>query len=312
MKKFILFNLFVSATMALAYPVVDRIVETGGEPIKVYPDNFRSNIYWYIPVSIEPWQRDNTYRSAISYRPGRSLAFVFRGQASVEEDMLKRVAKALKTDVANLTPIAYEESDNMLCQNFYVGKSIQWLFPKRIGNYLEVVPVSIRSDDAGIVDELYDLITHGGLACTVDVKFKAVSTAYLLKLSADMNSVYERFEAGAHAGGLWWEIDIHTMIQSLYREGIIHIEKLEDVNAPKTTLDTQVEAAWGEIAKQIIAILFKPVLKLPEGGFASSGKPWNLRVDYVKSTERSHYALDLDSRNVSAKQTQISLRLATE
>lgn len=265
-----------------------------------------------MPESIEPWKRDNVYKSALYYKPGKVLTFVFRGQASVEQAMLKRVAKALNTDIANLTPIAYDTSDNLICQNVYVGKSIQWLFPSHIGNYLEVVPVSIRSEDASIVDELNDVIKNGGLACTVDVTFKAVSTAYRLKLTADMNIVYDRFEAAAHAEYIWWEVDLHTMIQNLIHEGVIHLEKIQDTTAPKTSLDEQVQAAFDDITKQIIVALFKPMLKLPEGQLAGRGRPWSLRVDYQHSAERQHYEATLDSDNISSKQSQISLRLATE
>lgn len=47
MKTFFFLVLTLLGTgTAQAYPVIDRIAETGGEPIKVYPDNFRSGVYW--------------------------------------------------------------------------------------------------------------------------------------------------------------------------------------------------------------------------------------------------------------------------
>lgn len=314
MKRFIFAALLLGARMSYAVPLIDRIVPTGGEPVKVYPDDRQEGLYWYIPTSIEPWKTsDRNYQNKPYYREGRSFNFAFKGQASVDRQVLQRVAKALRTDISRLSAIAYDKSENMICQNVFVEESISWLFPSRIGNYLEVVPVTIRSTDSRIVDELYHMVTAGGgLACTVDVWFKAAATGYMLKLTANMNTVYERFEAGAHAEYFWWEVDIHTMIQKLVREGVIRLEKIEDVDAPKTPLDAQIQASYNEIVKLVTAMLFKPVLKLPEGALPDRGKPFSLRVDYQRSEEQQRYTVELDSRNISNKQTQISLRIATD
>lgn len=298
---------------AQAWPVIDKLVETGGEPIKVYPDQENNGSYWYIPQTIDPVTWDSRYKPALSYTRGKDLTFIFRGQASVDRPMLERVAKALNTDISKFTPIAYDTSNNVVCQNVYLGNDkVTWLYPGHIGNYLEYVPVSIRTTDGEIADEMYSLITSGGFACTVDVTFKAVSTAYKLQMTADMNQVFHRFEAGAHAEGFWWEVDIHTMIQNLYRDGIITFTKIEDVDAPKTSLDQQVQAVWDDVAKQITAMLFRPALKLPDGALAGRGKPWSLRLDYQESTERAHYQATLDSHNITSKSSQIALRLATQ
>ncbi len=302
----------ITISQAQAYPVIDQIVPTSGLPIKVYPDHATPGVYWYIPQSIEPWSRDARYRSALSYKPGKYLTFVFRGQASVDPQILQQVAAGLHTDIRNLAPIAYDTSSNLVCQNVYVGTDVQWVFPGKIGNYLEVVPVSIRTATPNLIEEIHDLIQNGGLACTVDVTFKAVSTSYHLTMTADMNQIYTRFEAAAHAEGFWWEVDAHVLLQNLYREGIIKITKVEDPETAKTDLDKQLSAAWEEIAKNVAAAIFKPALQLPHGQLAGRGKAFSLRVDYVRSTERAHFMVDLNSRNITSKQSQISLRLAPQ
>ena len=308
--------LFLGAWSAqvFAYPVIDRVVPTGGEPVAVYADSFVDGVYWYIPQSIEPWARDGRYKSALYYKPGRVLSFVFRGQASVDPEMLKRVAKALRTDVANLTPISYDTNDNLVCHNVYAAKSLTWLFPSHIGNYLEVVPISIRTEDPSVVDEVHDMITKlGGLSCSVDVTFKAVATGYLLNMTADMNTVYSRFESAMGVSYLWYEADVHAMVQNLVHDGVIQLTKIEDVNAPKTSLDQQVQSAWDDITRQVIALMFKQEVKLPGGELPTGrGLPFSLRMDYQRSEEHKRWRVTLDSRNISSKSTHISLRLATE
>lgn len=297
---------------AFAYPVIDKVVPSGGLPIKVYEDHLVPGVYWYIPQSIEPWSRDEQFKSQISYKPNERLTFIFRGQASVEPQMLKDVAKALGTDVSKLAPIAYDSSENLVCQNIYTGLNLQWLFPTKIGNYLEVVPVSIRTTDGALADEVHELVTGGGLACTVDVTFKAVSTGYHIKMTADMNEVYSRFEAAAHAEYFWWEVDLHTVIQDLYQHGYIKFEKFEDPEFAQTALDKQIQASWEDVTKRVIDLMFKPAPKLPDGGVAGRGRPFSLRMDYQKSTMNKNYTVELNSRFVSKKTSQIGLRLAVQ
>lgn len=300
-------------TQTHAYPLIDQAVATGGEPIRVYRDHADTKVFWYIPQSIEPWQRDGTYRSSF-YRDENALSFVFRGQASVEERMLKRVAAALNISVSQLTPIAYDYSRNFICQNFYMQEdAVAWLFPTMIGNYLEVVPVSLRTRNKLIFDELeYHLTRGGGLGCTVEVGFKALYSKYNLKLEADFNKVYKRFEAGAHAEGLWWEVDLHTMIESLRRDHVIKITSLEDTAEDPSEFDKKIQAAMDEVMKHIVTSMFTPALKLPQGELAGRGKAWSLRTDYVESRENSNYQATLDSRRVTVKNSQISLRMALE
>lgn len=307
---FLILTLFLSQSWA--YPVIDRAVPTGGLPIKIYQDSHNENLYWYIPHSIEPWARNDKFKSQLSYKKGERLTFIFRGQASVDESMLKQVAKHIGTDVANLAPIAYDSSENLTCQNIYAGLNLQWLFPTQIGNYLEVVPVSIRTTESSLVDEVYELVSGGGLACTVNVTFKAVASGYHIKMTADMNEIYSRFEAGAHAEGLWWEVDLHTVIQDLYQKGVIKFEKYEDPEFAQTPLDKQIQSSWEDVTKRVIELMFKAAPKLPDGGMAGRGRPFSLRVDYQKSTTNKNFTVELHSKFVSKKTSQIGLRLALE
>ncbi len=312
MKKLIYAMALAASLAAKAYPVIDQIVPTGGQPIKVYPDHQTPGVYWYIPQSIEPWKRDDQFKSQLSYKEGKYLTFIFRGQASVDPQMLDQVAKALNTTKHNLTPIAYDSSENLVCQNIYTGLNLTWLFPNKIGNYLEVVPVSIRTTDPDLMEEVNDLVTGNGLACTVDVTFKAVATGYHITMKADMNEVFTRFEAAAHAEYLWWEVDIHTLIQKLYQDGIIQFEKYQDPDYVNTTLDTQLAASWDEVTNQVIQLMFKPAPTLPSGGIAGRGKAWSLRVDYERNELHRNFVTELNARTVSKKTSQIGLRLAIQ
>jgi hypothetical protein len=300
------------APSALAYPDLNQPAGTSGLPIKVYRDHDVTSLYWYIPVSVEPWTRNNLYRSAL-YKDDRGLSFVFRGQPSVDMETLTSVAKGLGIPLANLTPIAYEESKDLVCQNIYAGDpNVTWLFPKSIGNYLEVVPVSLRVKGADLATEVNYLITHGGLACTVTVTFKAYSMAYKAHLIADLNEVYHRFEAALHGEYFIFEVDVHTLIQSMIHDGTIKLTLDEDPGIPQTTLDQKMNAAFEDVEKRIVAKLFEPSLKIPDGPMAGRGKPFSLRVDYRSSTENSHYELDLESTKIQIKQSQIGLRIANQ
>jgi hypothetical protein len=219
---------------AFAYPKIDEIVPSADQPIKVYRDADRPDMYWYIPQSIEPWSRDGLYKSVL-YQNDNTLTFIFRGQASVDQDMLEKVARANGTTVDHFAPIAYDYSRSMVCQNVWASDpNVQWVFPQMIGNYLEVVPVSLRAKSPELVNEIGSLIQGGGLACTVSVGFKAQNMAYKVKVWADMDQIYDRFEADAHAEAFWWEVDIHTMIEHLYRDHVINIKADEDASIPQT------------------------------------------------------------------------------
>jgi len=312
-RRFVIsaFMVLVGVSRVVGQPIVDEAVGTAGEPVKVYHDRLNPNIYWYIPLSIEPWARNNQYKSQLT-RHGNNLTFVFRGQASVDMNTLSRVAAANNTDVRNFTPIAYDYSRNLTCQNVFVGEALQWVWPKMIGNYLEVVPVSLRTTNKDLADELEELIKGNGLACTVEVGFKAVYTAYHLKMTADMNRVYQKFQAAAHAEGLWWEVDVATTLQQLRTDGVIQFDVVQDVSVPNTPLDTQVLKATDEIVKKVTAALFTPALTLPSGDLPGRGKAWSLRASFVKSEEMAHYVVELNSRNISVKDSQIGLRLALQ
>lgn len=295
---------------AHALPVIDAIVQTGVDSVKVYPDHKVPGVYWYIPVSIEPWERDSTYKSVL-YRSNNALSFVFRGQASVDDDVLKRVAKALKIKTDNLAPIAYEYSRDLLCQDIFAG-GVHWSFPKKIGNYLEVVPVSLRTTDLSMLDEVEFLIRNGGLACTVEVGFKGVYTAYELNMTANFSQVYTRFETHAHAEGLWWEVDIRVLLEKLIRDGAIKITTYQDVTTPLTEGDKRVQAAMDEIMKKVTDMMFKIPLKLPDGDMVGRGKAWSLRSDFRRQQYDFNMELKLNSTHANIKDSQISLRLAVE
>lgn len=299
------------ALMTYGLPLVDKIANTGGAAVKVYPDRDEINKYWYIPVSVEPWARDNKFKSQLYVAPDKSkLTFIFRGQASVDDDTLTNVAKALGVPKANLSPVAYDSTQNLVCQNVFVGEKVQWLWPPKIGGYLEVVPISIRTTDPNMVDELQQLITGGGLACTVDLQFRAVYTAYAFTMTADLDSVYDKFQANAHAEGAWWEVDINTMIEKLEKDGVIKFEKLEDPSAPKTPLDDMVKTALDDIVRRIVAEMFTPALKLPTGDIVGRGKPWSLRIDYKHSEEHKHFKVIVKSEQVALKSSTIGIRMA--
>jgi len=296
--------------LAYGLPLIDKIANTGAEPVKIYPDKDSPNKYWYIPVSVEPWTRDNKFRSQLYVAPDKSvLTFVFRGQASVADDTLTNVAKALGVPKANLSPIAYDSTQNLVCQNLYADK-VSWQWPSKMGGYLEVVPISIRTTDPTLVNELNTFITGGGLACSVDLQFRAVYTAYDFMMTADLDSVYTRFQAAAHAEGAWWEVDINVLLEKLEKEGIIKFEKYEDPNAPKTPLDDMAKAAVDDILKRIVAEMFTPALKLPTGDIVGRGRPWSLRLDYRKSEEHKHYKVHLKSEQVTVKSSTIGIRMA--
>jgi hypothetical protein len=306
-----LFLLAGGLLVAYGLPLIDKIANTGGAAVKVYPDRDDGTKYWYIPVSVEPWTRDNQFKSQLYVAPDKSkLTFIFRGQASVDDDTLTNVAKALNVPKANLSPIAYDSTQNLVCQNVFVGEKLQWVWPPRIGGYLEVVPISLRTTDPGMVDELQQLITGGGLGCTVDLQFRAVYTAYEFTMKADLDSVYDRFQAAAHAEGLWWEVDLNALIEKLEKDGVITFEKYEDPNAPKTPLDDMAKAAVDDILHHIVAEMFTPSLKLPTGDIVGRGKPWSLRVDYRHSEEHKHYKVLLKSEQVSLKSSTIGIRMA--
>lgn len=300
------------SSLANAYPKIDQIVPSAGQPIKVYRDADNPNEFWYIPQSIEPWSRDGLYKSVL-YQSNSTLTFIFRGQASVDLDMLHKVADANGTTIDHFAPIAYDYSKDMVCQNIYAGDpNVQWLFPTMIGNYLEVVPVSLRVKSPDLIDEVSYLIKQGGLACTVSVGFKAQNLAYRVHVTADLDQVYHRFEAAAHAEGLWWEADARALIEKLYRERVVKIESLEDSSIPQTEIDKKLLASFDEVVNKIVAALFTEALKIPNQPIADRGKPWSLRADFRQSEDHAHWGIDLQSDKIQVKNTQISLRLGLQ
>jgi hypothetical protein len=310
-----LFSLIFFAGTANAYPDLMQPVGTSGLPLKVFKDHDRSDLFWYIPISVEPWTRDSTYRSALfKDENNRALSFVFRGQPSVEESMIREVAKGQKVPVANFTPIFLEYSKDFTCQNIYAGDpNVTWLFPNQIGNYLEMVPVSIRvKNDPELVKEVFNLINGGGLACTVSVGFKAYSMAYKAHYNFDLNQVYSRFESSAHAEGFWWEIDLHTVLQSMRQEGAFDFHLDEDTTIPTSVLDQKMAAAFEDLERNVITLLFTPAMKLPNGSLPDRGKAFSLRADYIRSEQNSHFLLKLSSDKVTVKNSQIGIRLGVK
>ncbi len=181
-----------------------------------------------------------------------------------------------------------------------------------IGNYLEVVPVSLRVKTPDLVDEFNYHLTNGGLACTVKVGFKAQNLAYKVKVEADMDQIYDRFEAAMH-GEYWiFELDIHTMIEHLYKERVIRITAVEDASMPQTEIDKKIQASFDDVVKKIIIELFTDPLKLPQEPMAGRGQPFSLRVDYRHSEAHAHWSAFLQSDKITVKDSLISLRLAVK
>ena len=131
-------------------------------------------------------------------------------------------------------------------------------------------------------------------------------------MTADLNTVYERFEANAHAEGFWWEADIHTLLESLRKEGVIKITSLEDTSLPQTELDKKIQASMDQVTTQIINLMFVQKLKLPTEPIVGRGKPWSIRADYRRSEENSHYHTVLQADKVQIKDSQIGIRMALQ
>jgi hypothetical protein len=309
--SFVLFAAGFFPAMCQAYPQIDSVVPTAGAPLKVYRDHDDPNQFWYIPTSIEPWSRDDTYKSSL-YETDKVLSFVFRGQASVEEKDLEKVADVNGVSINNFSPIAYEYSKNVECEDFYSSTDVQWLFPSMIGNYLEVVPVSLRTTNPDLIQEIGSHLKDGGLACTVEVGFKANATAYDVTFSTDLDRVYHKFQADLHAEYFIFEADIATTIQSLVTDGTITIKVTQDSTLAQSEIDKQQQAAMNSIETTIIQQLFTPELKLPDGDLVGRGKPFSLRASWASSEEHKNYKLHIQGSDVVIKDSQIGIRLAIQ
>jgi hypothetical protein len=310
----ILNTLFVilNQSTALAYPAIDQPVSTGGLPVAVYRDFSRSDIYWYLPTSIEPWTRDSRYRSSLYDQDG-VLSFIFRGQASVDERTLGELATFLHVPPSGLIAVPYEDSKNFVCQNIFIESDhVSWTFPKMIGNFQEVLPISIRTKNPKIIGELRSHLKSGGLACTVEVSFKAISSAYRLEVHANLNRIYDGFRAAGHVSGFWWSADLSAALEKLKEDHAIEISSLEDSSLTPSELDTQIKAAMDDLLKTITTALFTPALKLPEGDVNGRGSAWRLRGDYRHTTENQDMRLFLDANKTQFRNTQISVRLAID
>ena len=310
----LLTGIIATSYNAHAEPDLMQPVGTAGLPLKVYRDHDRnSNVYWYIPTSVEPWTLDDQYKSVLSKTP-TALTFIFRGQQSASEEMLKKIAKANNTSINNFTPISYEYSKDLVCQNVYASDpNVTWLFPHAIGNYLEIVPVSLRVvNDQSLINEIDYILRNGGLACTVAVGFKAYTMAYHAHFTFNLNQVYSRFEAAAHGELGWFEVDIHTTLQEMKQQGFFKFHLDEDTSIEQTVLDQKMTSAFEDLEKRIITLIFEAAPRIPNGSLPDRGKPFSLRVDYVRSEFNANFELDLSSDKVKVKDSQIGLRIGVK
>ncbi len=302
----------LGAHTARALPLMDRPVPTGAEPVKVFPDDRTPGIYWYVPLSIDPWSRDSRYRSSL-YETDDVLSFVFRGQASVDEGILRRVAAGVGTSIDQMVPISYESSRDLICQNFFADDPrVTWIMPKAIGNYLEIVPISLRATGRELVQEIGSQIRSGGLNCAVGVAFKGVSTAYRVEMHADLNRVYDRLETLYGGKFLWWQSEIRALVESLHREGTITIQTLEDATLPPTELARKVQASMEKVTQVIIEQMFVPELKLPNEPMAGRGRAFGMNADYRRSAEKARFSAILQADQVQLRESQLAIRMGLE
>ena len=309
---FLLFVVLTQTRLAEAYPSIEQPIASHGLPVTVYRDFSHNDIYWYIPASIEPWTRDARYRSSLYDQDG-VLSFIFRGQASVDERVLNELAASLHVSPANLVAVPYEDSKNLVCQNIFMDSDhVSWTLPKMIGNFQEVLPISIRTKNPKILNELRSHLRGRGLACTVEVSFKVVAPSYRFEVHADLNRIYDILRAAGHISGIWWTVDLSATLEKLREDHLIEISSLEDASITQTEFDGKLKSAMDDFLKTITTALFTPALKLPEGDISGRGSAWRLRGDFHHTAENQDMHVLLEAHRVQNRNTQISVRLALE
>jgi hypothetical protein len=178
LKSLLLLGITLLPALCQAYPQIDQEVKTGLTSMKVYRDHDNPSLYWYIPTSIEP-TTDDIYKSSL-YRDDKELSFIFRGQSSINDIELQKAATAAGTSINNFSPIDFNFTKNVTCQDVSNISDVQWALPPTIGNYGEIIPISIRTTNPKLIGEIGTLITGAGMECIVGIEFKASSLSVQL------------------------------------------------------------------------------------------------------------------------------------
>lgn len=297
---------------AFSYPLIDRATQTGALKVQVFPDNLINGVYWYVPTSIEPLVVNGEPLSEL-YSSHDELAFMFRGQASVDESTLSELAQNLGVPRSNLKPIFYNNNRVSACvTELFDEKEVRWMIPKQMGNYMEILPFGVRTKNRELIPLLTHYFNGKGLSCVYEYEFSAAYTSYKVHVEMDLNRIYTRFQSQAHAEGLWWEVDLKVLLEQMRREGLLKITQYQDTSSPETKLDEQIRAAFDDLLKKVIAMIFVPAIKIQDGEMVGRGRPWSLRVDYRRQSEYNHFVFDLESQAVQQKTSTIGVRLGLQ
>lgn len=309
MKKYIIASFLLITAQVFAYPLIDRATKTGNLKIQVFPDNLVGGLYWYVPTSIEPVVDNGSPMSELQVS-ANELMFMFRGQASVDEGLLNELAKNLGVPRTNLKPIFYNSNKISACvTDMFDPEEVKWMVPKQMGNYMEILPFGARTKNKELIPVLQDYFTGKGLGCVYEYEFSAAYTAYKVHVELDLNRIYSRFQSEAHAEGLWWEVDLKLFMERMLREGYMKITQYQDPTSPDTKLDEQIRAAFDDVIKRVVNMVFTPALKIHDENMVGRGRPWSLRMDYRHQEENNHFVFDLESQAVQKKASTIGVRL---
>lgn len=165
--------LMLASTLAHAYPQLNREVQVGELPLKVYRDHADPSLYWYLPTTIEPFTAYPNQASTL-YRRKSVLTFLYRGQVNVTEGTLRLAASVLGTTPDHLRAAPMNSAQDFACDDFHTDDPALTLeYPNMLGNFGEIIPVSLRTTDSSLIKKLGDLIEHEGLICHLNVGFKA-------------------------------------------------------------------------------------------------------------------------------------------
>jgi hypothetical protein len=299
---------------AYSYPLLSTGAGAGtgpeGQVVMIYRDHQTPGLYWYIPTGIEPAANSDGRFNRPVVRPNY-FSFSFRGQISASEEAVKSFATAHHLNRDQIIPIPFDYSRNVYCQNVDENAGVKIDHPHTIGNYAEYVPVTVFTSNPEMVPILQEKIDQaGGINCSVDVGFKAVVDSYAIHYVADMKTIYERFEASLHGSAFIFEVDIHTLLESLRREGYIKITKLSDQSVlTSEDQSDRAKAAFEGVMDIIVKAMFERVTRLPDGPMAAREKSFSLRADFRRNSEYLHFEGDYEEQGVVTKESAISIRV---
>lgn len=297
------------ATQANAYPLLDKGTKTGDKKLQVFPDNFVDGLFWYVPTSVEPLVENGVPVSEL-HIGANELMFMFRGQASVSENLLGEVAKNLGVPRSNLKPIFYDENKMTACAtSLFDADEVKWMVPQQLGNFMEIVPFGARTRNKELIPVLDEYFRGQGLACLYEYKFSGAYTAFKVHVELDLNRIYTRFQSEAHAEGIWWEVDLKAFMERLEREGYLKITQYQDTSVPDAKLDEKIRASFDDVMAKVISMVFTPTLRLHDEDIVGRGRPWSLRMDYRSQVENNHFVFDLESQGVQKRTSTIAIRL---